>query len=165
VADHVYRRFTRENLFSTTILAQNHVSATWISHVSGWASGAYFTNLSGNQLSLYGGIRSRTDVGVSGSTASSRSLVSIHRRVLLTLSGAPTLRQLRLSTRRIPVGLTVIILSFAGYRNGIHFTVSGHTHSRQISTTSVSGRIPRQARSPVFTSRQCSMVERLPPGR
>ena len=66
MADHVYRRFTRENLFTTTILAQNHVSATWVSQINGWSSGAYFTNLPGNTLSLYGGIRSRKDVGVSG---------------------------------------------------------------------------------------------------
>lgn len=67
MADHVYRRFTRENLFSTTILAQNHVSAT--SGSSGWLSGAYFTHLPGNTLSLYGGIRARADVGISGSAS------------------------------------------------------------------------------------------------
>jgi hypothetical protein len=53
VADHVYRRFTRENLFNTTILAQNHVLVQ--SGSIGWTGN---TILGNNQLSLYGGIRS-----------------------------------------------------------------------------------------------------------
>lgn len=64
MADHVYRRFTRENLFSTTILAQNHVSVQ--SGTTGWFGN---TNLASNKLSLYGGVRSRADVGVSGSAS------------------------------------------------------------------------------------------------
>jgi hypothetical protein len=64
VADHVYRRFTRENLFTTTILAQNQVIVS--SGSAGWTGN---TNLNNNTLSLYGGIRSRSDVGVSGSAS------------------------------------------------------------------------------------------------
>jgi len=63
VADHVYRRFTRENLFTTTILAQNRVIVS--SGTAGWTGN---TNLNNNTLSLYGGVRSRSDVG-SGSTS------------------------------------------------------------------------------------------------
>lgn len=62
MADHVYRRFTNENLFSTTILAQNRVIVS--SGSAGWTGN---TNLGTNAMSLYGGVRSRADVGVSGS--------------------------------------------------------------------------------------------------
>lgn len=54
MADHVYRRFTRENLFSTTILAQNHVFLQ--SGTTGWIGN---TVLGDNRLSLYGGVRSK----------------------------------------------------------------------------------------------------------
>lgn len=69
MADHVYRRFTRENLFTTTILAQNQVYVAAVQNTAtNWLSGAYFTNLPSNTLSLYGGVRSRGDVGATGTS-------------------------------------------------------------------------------------------------
>ena len=65
MADHVYRRFTQANLFSTTILAQNHVSV--VSGTTGWQPSTWNPQFPGNVLSLYGGVRSRGDVGASGS--------------------------------------------------------------------------------------------------
>jgi len=56
--DHVYRRFTRDDLFHTTINAQPQVIVE--SGSTGWTGN---TLLGNNSLSLYGGVRSRADVG------------------------------------------------------------------------------------------------------
>jgi hypothetical protein len=56
--DHVYRRFTPDDLFHTTINAQPQI--TLESSSLGWFGN---TSLGNNSLSLYGDVRSRTDVG------------------------------------------------------------------------------------------------------
>lgn len=64
MADHVYRKFINENYFSTSIRAEPTIVVT--SGTGGWHSN---TNITGsNSLSLYGGVRSRQDVGPTGTT-------------------------------------------------------------------------------------------------
>jgi len=57
MADHVYRRFTNDDLFHTTINAQPQTVVE--SGTSGWTGN---TLLGNNSLSLYGDVRSRADV-------------------------------------------------------------------------------------------------------
>lgn len=61
--DHVYRRFTSDDLFHTTINAQPQIIVE--SGTAGWTGNTLLNN---NSLSLYGDVRSRADV-FSGSTS------------------------------------------------------------------------------------------------
>lgn len=68
MADHVYRRFARDDIFHTTVHAQPSVIAE--SGSAGWSGNSL---LDDNRLSLYGGVRSRSDVS-SGSASSPSGL-------------------------------------------------------------------------------------------
>lgn len=61
MANHVYRQFGKDDLFSTKVRAQPYYQ--FDSGTAGWTGN---TILGNNELSLYGGVRSRSDV-VSGS--------------------------------------------------------------------------------------------------
>jgi hypothetical protein len=63
--NHVYRRFSRDDLFHTTVHAQPSIVVE--SGSGGWTGN---TNLLSNALSIYGGVRQRSDVS-SGSVTSS----------------------------------------------------------------------------------------------
>ena len=63
MADHVYRRFTKDDLFHTTVHAQPRIVMT--SGSAGWSSDLPLGN---NSLSLYGDVRQRADIG-SGSAS------------------------------------------------------------------------------------------------
>jgi len=63
LADHTYRRFGRDDLLHTTVRAQPHFAMD--SGTGGWTGSPL---LNSNALSLYGGVRARSDVA-SGSTS------------------------------------------------------------------------------------------------
>ena len=72
MANHVYRVFTSEDLFSTTIQTEPTV-VVW----SGTAGYGGNTNYDSGSLSLYSGVRSRTDVGTGSLTMSIYPLVNV----------------------------------------------------------------------------------------